>query len=202
MCFTDCILKTFLWNVFLKLCVCIRCKLGREVPFKLIFILYNMKLLGFLVFFLTLRAQGMRRWRRRKRTRRSSPSLLFTLLLNSLLSLSRWRTRLGRRGCATFPPCLSFLERFAPFWTRISLDNSLLYFWAMRAILLIFLIASFALHILGVNLWYFLPLLCKGVKSGKRRIGLWAPLLYCHDVGRIQHLIETEILWNKIVRVS
>ena len=199
MCFTDCILKTFLWNVFLKLCVCIRCKLGREVPFKLIFIRYNMKLLSFLVFFLTLRAQGMRRWWRRKWTRRSSPSLLFTLLLNSLLSLSRWRTRLGRRGCATWFLCLSFLERFAPYWTRISLDNSLLYFWAMRAILLIILIAFFGLYILEINLCHSLPPLCKGVKSWKRRMGVWAPLLHWHDVGRIQHSIETEILWNKII---
>ena len=28
----------------------------------------------------------------------------------------------------------------------------------------------------------------------ERRMGVWAPLLYCHDVGRIQHSIETEIL--------
>ena len=138
--FTDCIVNTFLWDVFLKLCVCTRCKLRQEVPFKLIFIRYNMEPLGFLVFFLTLRAQGMRRRWRRRRTRRSPPSLLFTWLLTSLLSSSRWRTRMGRRGCATSFPCLSFLERFAPFWTRISLDNSLLYFWAMRAILLIILI--------------------------------------------------------------
>ena len=27
---------------------------------------------------------------------------------------------------------------------------------------------------------------------------MWAPLLHCHNVGRIQHLIKTEISWNKI----
>ena len=30
-------------------------------------------------------------------------------------------------------------------------------------------------------------------------MGVRAPLLRCHDVGRIQHLIETEILWDKIL---
>ena len=110
----------------------------------------------------------------------------------------RWRTRLGRRGCATSFLCLSLLERFAPFWARISLDNSLLYFWAMRAILLIILIAFFGLYILEINLCHSLPPLCKGVKSWKRRMGVWAPLFYCNDVGRIQHWIETKILWNKI----
>ena len=149
--FTDCVVNTFLWDVFLKLCVCIRCKLRRDVPFKLIFIWYSMEPLGFLVFFLTLRARGMRwRWRRRQ-TSRSPPSLLFTWLLTSLLSSPRWRTRLGRRGRVTPFPCLFFLERFATFWTRISLDNSLLYFWAMRAILLIILIAFFALYILEIT---------------------------------------------------
>ena len=59
--FTDCVVNTFLWDAFLKLCVCIRCKLRREVRFKFIFIRYNMEPLGFLVFFLTLRARGMRR---------------------------------------------------------------------------------------------------------------------------------------------
>ena len=195
--FTDCVVNTFLWDVFLKLCVCIRCKLRREVPFKLIFIRYNMEPLGFLVFFLTLRAQGMRRRWRRRRTRRSPPSLLFTWLLTSLLSSSRWRARLGRRGYATLFPCLSFLEGFAPFWTRILLNNSLLYFWAMRAILLVSLIASFALYILEIKPCHSLPLLCKGIKSWKRRMGVWAPLLYCHDIGRIQHLIETDFMkWN------
>ena len=95
--FTDWVVKAFLWDVFLKLHVCIRCKLQWEVPFKLIFILINMEPLGFLVFFLTLRAQGMTGWWRRRWTRRSSPLLLFTLLLTCLLSLSRWRMRLGRR---------------------------------------------------------------------------------------------------------
>ena len=189
--FTDCVGNTFLWDVFLKLCVCIRGKLRRETPFKLIFIWYNMETLGFLVLFLTLRVWGMRRRWRRRRTRRSSPLLLFTLLLTSLLSSSRWRTWLGRRGCATSFPCLLFLERFAPSWTRILLDSSLLYLWAMRAILLIFLIASFALYILEINLCHSVPPLCKSVKSWKRRIGIWAPLLYCHGVGRIQHLIKT-----------
>ena len=196
--FTDCVVNTFLWDVFLKLCVCIRCKLRQEITFKLILIRYNMEPLGFLVFFLTLRDRAMRRQWRQRWTRRSAPSLLFTWLLTSLLSSSRWRTRLGRRGCATSFLCLSFLERFAPFWTRISLDNSLLYFWAMRAILLIILIASFALYIIEINLCHSLPPLCKDVKSWKRRMGVWAPLLYCHDVGRIQHSIKTEILWNKI----
>ena len=84
--------------------------------------------LGFFVFFLTLRAQGMRRRWIRRRTRRSFPSLLFTLLLASFLSSSKWRTSLGKRGCARPFPCLFFLERFVPFWTKISLDNYLLYF--------------------------------------------------------------------------
>ena len=168
--FTDCVVNTFLWDAFLKLCVCIRCKLRREVPFKLIFIWYNMEPLGFLVFSLTLRARGMRsRWRRR--TRRSPPLLLFTWLLTSLLCSSRWRTRLRRRGCVTSFLCLSFLERFAPFWTRISFDNSLLYFWAMRAILII-LITFFALYILEINLCHSLHPICKGVKSWKRRMGV------------------------------
>ena len=200
--FTDCVVNTFLWDAFLKLCVCIRCKLRREVRFKFIFIRYNMEPLGFLVFFLTLRARRMRRRWRRRRTRRSPPSLIFTWLFTSLLSSSRSRTRLGRRGCATSFPYHSFLKRFVPFWTRILLDNSLLFFWTMRTIFLIFLIASFALYILEVSLCHSLPLLSKDVKSWKRRMRVWAPLLYCHDVGRIQHLIETEILWNKIVRVS
>ena len=187
----------FLWDVSLKLCVCIRCKLRREVPFKLIFIGYNIEPLGLLVFFLTLRARGMSRQWRWRRTRRSPPSLLFTWLLTSLLSSSRWRGRLGRRGCATSFPCLSFLEIFGPFWTRILLNNSLLYFWAMRAILLIFLIASFALYILEINLCHSLPPLCKAIKSWKRRMEVWAPLLYCHDTGRIQHLIEMDFMkWN------
>ena len=85
---------------------------------------------------------------------------------------------------------------------RISLNNSLLYFWAMRAILLIILITSFALYILEINLCYSLPPLFKGVKNWKRSMGVWAPLLYCHDVGRIQHSIETEIIWNKINVIS
>ena len=181
--FTDCVVKAFLWDVFLKLCVSIRCKFRREVPFKLIFIRNYIEPLGFLVFFRNLRARGMRRRWRRRQTRRSSPSPLFALLLTSLLSSSRWRTRLGRRGCATSFPCLSFLERFAPFWTRISLDNSLLYFWAMRAILLIFLIASFALYVIEINLCHSLPLLCKGVKSWKRRMRVWTPLLIAMTLG-------------------
>ena len=41
--FTDCVVKAFLWDVFLKQSVCIRRKLRREVPFKLIFIRYNME---------------------------------------------------------------------------------------------------------------------------------------------------------------
>ena len=28
----------FFWDIFFKLCVCLRCKLRREVPFKLIFL--------------------------------------------------------------------------------------------------------------------------------------------------------------------
>ena len=188
---TGCTSQIASWILFSRMhfsnCVCIRCRLRREVPFKLIFVRYNMGSLGFLVFFLTLRARGMRRRWRRRQTRRSPPSLLFTWLLTSLLSSSRWRTRMGRRGCATSFPCLSFLERFAPFWTRILLDNSLLYFWTMRAILLIILIASFALYITEINLCHSLPPLCKDVKSWKRKMRVWAPLLYCHDVVKIQH---------------
>ena len=158
-----------------------------------------MEPLDFLVFFNTLRARGMRRRWRQRWTGRSPPLFLFTWLLTSLLSSSRWRTWLVRRGYATSFLCLSFLERFAPFWTRILLDKSLLYFWAMRAIFLIILIDFFVLYILEINLCHSLPPLCKGVKSWKRRMGVWAPHLYCHDVGRIQHLIETEILWSKIL---
>ena len=73
------------------MCLCIRCKLRREVPFKLIFIWYSVEPLGFLVFFLTLRDRGIRRRWKRRRTRRSFPLLLFTLLFISLLSSSRWR---------------------------------------------------------------------------------------------------------------
>ena len=175
--FTDCIVKTFLWDVFLKLCVCIRCKLRREVPFKLIFIRYNMEPRGFLVFFLTLRARGMRRRWRRRRTRRSPPSLLFTWLLTSLLSSSRWRTRLGRRGCAASFLCLSFLERFAPFWTRISLDNSLLYFWAMRAILLLswslFSHCTFHINIVTLSILYL-----RSVRTSKVERGGWGSGLH------------------------
>ena len=196
--FTDCVVNTFPWDVLLKLCVCIRCKLRREAPFKLIFIRYNMEPFGFLVFFHTLRAREMRRRWGRRRTRRSTPSLLSTWLLTSLLSLCRWGTRFGRRGCATWFLCLSFLERFAPYWTRISLDNSLIYFWAMRTILLSILIAIFALYFLEINLCHSLLPLSKDVRSWKRRMRVWAPLLYCHGVGRIQHSIETEISWNKI----
>ena len=193
MSFTDCVVNTFLWDVFLKLCVCIRCKLRREVAFKLIFIRYNMEPLGFLVFFLTLRARGMRRWWRRRRTRRSPPSLLFTWLLTSLLSSSRWRTRLGRRGCATSFLCLLFLERFAPFWARISLDNSLLYFWAMRAILLIILIAFS--HCTFLRLTSAI-LYLRSVKASKVERGGWGsgPHFYIAMTLGIQHSIETEIL--------
>ena len=170
--FTDCVVNTFLWDVFLKLCVCIRCKLRREVPFKLIFIRYNMEPRGFLVFFLTLRARGMRRRWRRRRTRRSPPSLLFTWLLTSLLSSSRWRTRLGRRGCAT-----SFLEIFAPFWTRISLDNSLLYFWTMRAILLLswslFSHCTFHINIVALSILYL-----RSVRASKVERGGWGSGLH------------------------
>ena len=45
--FTDYIVKSFLWDIFLKLSVWIKCKLTREVWFKLSFILYNMDPLGF-----------------------------------------------------------------------------------------------------------------------------------------------------------
>ena len=39
----------------------------------------------------------------------------------------------------------------------------------------------------------------KALKRG--RWGVWDPLLYCNDVWRIQHLIKTEILWNKIQKL-
>ena len=167
--FRDCIVKAFLQNVFLKLCLWMWCKLRREVPFKLIFIQYIMKLLDFLSFFLTLRAWGMRRRWRQRRTRKFSTLFLFTLLLISFLSSSRCRLR--RRRCATSFPCILLHERFAPFWTRISLDNSLLYFRSMRAILLILLIASFALYILDVNLCHFLNL--HSVRASKVERGKW-----------------------------
>ena len=31
----------------------------------------------------------------------------------------------------------------------------------------------------------------------ERRMGVWAPLLYCHDIGRIQHSIETYFMKQK-----
>ena len=142
----------------------------------------------FLVFFLTLRARGMRRWWRRRRTRRSPPSLL-----TSLLSSSRWRTRLGRRGCPTSFLCLLFLERFAPFWARISLDNSLLYFWAMRAILLIILIAFS--HCTFLRLTSAI-LYLRSVKASKIERGKWGSRLHFYiamTLG-IQHSIKTDIL--------
>ena len=113
--------------------------------------------LVFLVFFLTLRARGMRtqRKRRKRQTRGSSPSPIFMLLLTSLFTSSSWRTRLGRRRCATLFPCLLFLVRFVPFWARIPLDNSLLLFWAMRVIHIILLMASFSLYILKIKLCHF-----------------------------------------------
>ena len=52
--------------------------------------------------------------------------------------------------------------------------------------------------LLHCTLSHSLPPLCKNVKSWKRRMEVWAPLSYCHDVGRIQHSIKTKILWNKI----
>ena len=32
-------------------------------------------------------------------------------------------------------------------------------------------------------------------------MSFWAPLLHFHDVGRKQHLIETDISWNKIQKL-
>ena len=78
----------------------------------MIFIWYNMKPVGFLIFFLTLRARGIRRLWRWRRTTRSPPLLLFTWLLKSLLSSFRWRTRLGRRKFAMSFPCLFLLPLF------------------------------------------------------------------------------------------
>ena len=120
-----------------------------------------MEPLGFLVLFLALGTWGMRgRWRQR-RTRESSPSPLLALLLTSLFS-SSMRTRCERR-CTTSFRCLTCLLRFATFWTRISLDNSLLFFWAMRAILHIFLMASFTLYILKINFY--------SIRASKRERG-------------------------------
>ena len=52
-------------------------------------------------------------------------------------------------------PCLSFLLKVVSFWIRISLDSSLLYFWALRATLLILLTASFAWYIFEINPCHF-----------------------------------------------
>ena len=197
---TDCVVSTFLWDVFFKLCVSIRCKLRREVPLKLIFVRYNMEPVGLLVFFLTLRAWGMRRRWRQRRTRRSPPSLLFTWLLTSLLSSSRWRTRLRRKGCVTSFPCLSFLERFALFWTRISLDNSLLYFWAMRAILLI----SWSLlsHCKFLRLTSAI-LYLHSVKASKVERGRWGSGLHFYIATTLgeYNIRSKQILWNKILKL-
>ena len=119
--FTGCVMKDFLWDVFLKLCVWIRCKIRQESPFKMIFIKYSMEPYGFLVFFFTLRSQRMRRRWRWRRTRRSFPSLLFTFLLTSLLYSFNWRTRVGnlRRHFLVF----YFLRDLPSFWSRILLGN-------------------------------------------------------------------------------
>ena len=90
--FTDCVVKVFLSNIFLKPSVCIRCNLRRDVLFKLIFIWYNMEPLGFLVFFLILRTRVMRRQWRRRRTR----DLLLRLFLLCFLLLFFLRLR-GKR---------------------------------------------------------------------------------------------------------
>ena len=133
---TDCIIKDYLCDIFLKLSVCLKCMLRREVPFNFIFIWNNMEPVGFLVFFVTLRAQGMRRRWRWRQSWGSSTLSLFVLLLTSHFSSSRLRTILWRRRCATSFLCLSYLVRFSPFWTKLFF----LFFWAMRTILLIFLI--------------------------------------------------------------
>ena len=172
---------------------CIRFKLRWEVPFKLIFILYNMKPLDFLAFFLTLIARGIRRQWKWKRTRVSSPSPFCSS--SSLFSSSRWRTRLGRRRrCESHFLVLFFLwdlpllglesrwiiccSYFDP-W-----EPSSLFSWSFLS-LCTFLRLTSAI---------FQPPLSKGVKSWKRKIGVWALLLRYHDVGRIQRLIETETL--------
>ena len=137
--FTDCVVKAFPCDVFLKLCVCIKCKLRREDS------------LSFLVFFLTLRAQGMRkRWRRRQ-TRRFSPSPFFLLCFLLLSFLRLVREQNWEEEDVPF----IFLVRLAHFWTRNLLDNCLLQSWAMRTILLILLIAFFAFYILEINLCQF-----------------------------------------------
>lgn len=89
--FTDSVVKAFLWDTFLKLSICIKCKVRRKVLYKLIFIFYNMEPLP------TLRARWMRRWWRRRRIWESSHSPRFPLLLIFLFSSSTCRTRLWKK---------------------------------------------------------------------------------------------------------
>lgn len=171
--FTDSVVKAFLWDTFLKLSICIKCKVRRKVLYKLIFIFYNMEPLP------TLRARWMRRWWRRRRIWESSHSLRFPLLLIFLFSSSTCRTRLWKKRCATSFPCFSFLVRFFSCWIRISLNNFLLFFepWEPLLIFLIFLRK-------GIRVW-----------------APWTLLLHAHDVERIQHSFEIGILWKKIIMV-
>ena len=169
--FTDCVVKDFLWDTFLKLSICIKCKVRWKVSFKLIFIFCNMEPLP------TLRARWMRRWWRRRWIWESSHSLRFPLLLIFLFSSSKCRTRLWKKD--VWRHFLVFLVRFFSCWIRISLNNFLLFFepWEPLLIFLIFLRK-------GIRVW-----------------ASWTLLWHAHDVERIQHSIETGILWKKIIMV-
>ena len=145
------VVNASLWDIFFKLSSCVKHKLRWEVRFKLIFIWYNMELLGFLVIFLT---------------------------------------PMCNVACLFF-----FLVIFAPVWSGILLDDSFLFFQAMIAIIFNLIIASFDWFILEINLWiFFLSPVRKGAKIWKRRMSVWAPHLYCLDIGRIQNLIKADIL--------
>ena len=88
-----------------------------------------------------------------------------------------------------------FLWYLPPFWSGILLDDSFLFFQAMIAIIFNLIIASFDWFILEINLWiFFLSPVRKGAKIWKRRMSVWAPHLYCLDIGRIQNLIKADIL--------
>ena len=172
--------------------VLLRCKLRREVPFKLVFIRYNMESLGFLVFFLTLRARGMRRRWKQIWTRRSPPLFLivgFWLLFFLCLGRERdWKEKdVFRFLVFRFLRNLPLFELESRWITLSSIFEP----WEP--------LSSFSWSLLlHCTLCHSLPPICKAVKSWKRRREVSAPLSYCHDVGRIQHSIKTKILWNRI----
>ena len=114
--------------------------------------------------------------------------LLFTSLLLPLGWKRDWEEEDVQRSFFAF----RFLRGLPPFWTRISLDNSLLFFWAIRAILFILLIASFAMYILEINLCQFLTSAQWGCQNLKEKDGELCStfiLLWCWE--------NTTFDWNR-----